>query len=1838
MADDNGDGGSPYDGFLSEDERVAKALGIFDKKGKEDQAFGDKEASGDAGASEDSFGTSGEQTEEKAGLFGNVKDKAKRVLGKREAAGEPEQPETEEPEQPEGAPGQPPGADAEEPGAEEPAGVPLDDHMAEIRKENEAKERWAEENKGEGQYEGRTPVEPHEASREEPAPDADAGADAGAADEDASPEDGAARQAGDADEQAALNAGVNLRHAKKFLRSAGEVAIENWGDAAAKGWGMAQNLVKMTLTDSGAISSSSRFISNAITGMETASDMASRAAQRYGIDVNADPALIKDTLRYRLYKQERDNGQAVVGNTFRAISESLARNGGDISQMTSEQLGRHVGDMRAEEQRLRQSLDDPSLKPGQRKLIGKQADHLAGYMRDIAKQAADRNYQAGRDARAEKFRNMELRRQSYDMLDGGSPNPLSNLLHSASPTFNIDVDSATGFPKTEQGVNTLIKTANAELQRLSGMDQNDPAVQRQTALVQKQQQALGHWKSQIVSGGNYNTVMGSTGDNRFLAEMSRLNPYIAYNNGRVAAEIINNGYWSNGTVTANMRDRIAAMMGSSDPQARAIGTLYNNSINASNMYQQSFRFIDNVIKNNGVRDSRIRAHKRRLELLRDKYMALDNIDTSAMQDDEKATIDSVKEYLMNQMQMEEEASVIVSSSGHDNDSMAYAKSCLDVMHSWNKHFMTAPDGGASFDPNDPDYADVLRTFENKMRTLQFIYGNADAQIATDRKMLGLVSQYTGAGAGAGAGATGGKGTGKKRQHGTYTYDYSKWGSDDHAKAIAASLGIADVPSVRRSIRSLAPMWNLIFQNSKGGISSAKLSGTQRAKLEKALDYAKKYNDAPTVALLERRLGTSGPREPDPVSDVPPDGGDGDGGDAHVEEPEETEEPEEPVKEEVIEEDEEGDEEARYRAVIQSLADKGLLKLDDDDKEPDTILLRPGVDKRYPTAQDKKDAYWAKKDLVDKIESALADPEKAGLSEDEIEYLTRFKTTLDDFIREDEFHYDEWEKEARGDEEEDRRGDAPPAPYAKYDEEGYAQGLIDADKNKWYSIFHTNPELPKLARELFGNDYSQEALADYADVYKQTVGQRPDLAGADGGIDPVKAAEGLGMLKDSETARRLLALVEPDETLSDGGAPPGNEDERPNVLGENWNSGTGDYFSYGMMEFDDPDLNKLTHKSKGYQSFNKGLRTFMEDMGGAWNENTTAADIRPYGIAYMRLNKALGTDGKTHKLNAKPTLARRDKLRELMEDRTVDEAAMEHIRAFVEKNKQLLEEEAAPSKDPYVEARGKVLKDMALGKDARNSASALLDRFHDGEFKGLLPEGAIETEEGMKAVLALRGLFRGTKAPWTASSESTLKGYTEKLDGILKDANSSHALSELAENIKAKIASKQSKPPIKDLYDRLDNSRDEAIAELKEYLVETPQGEYAQYGFDPDEVKEKALDDYLKKFDYSGANVKGIKSTILKKLNAPLVEHQKERVRELKALFDTGKPQKTPEDRAKALESVSPGIVQRTEALCKEFIKGLGEVIDGREYRKTDLKREDAQKIGTYVMGKLKDEGLLYDFPELGRTDAGLKASEAFTDYLGRIIRPYSDEARQKWNDLEQYKPPKKNKKEPQGRKNEPFSFTHDGTEYTFDTFEQAVERVAGSENPLEDKKATLSAMFKTLVNLPSRTGRANAMGAITNAYKELTGQDYETAKNELQGMATSGPDDPGNLPDEPSNGDRDAKRSSKTWTRYGEKWSWKKVEEKLRNLEDEPKESRMEVLEDIYCAIDGVKDLQSNMGLVNQLINRYSNESGIESPTEAGLKLRTISEGRKAIKNMKRTKEKRKGKEKSHYENEMSGQ
>lgn len=260
------------------------------------------------------------------------------------------------------------------------------------------------------------------------------------------------------------------RHMEKVGSAIAQAAAEMGGQMVSRGWDLAGDIVRMTFTQPHAMSSTSRMIGTAMGSLEMAGDFADRAAQKYGINLQQDPELMKDTIKYKLYKREAQQANGVVGNTFRAIAGSLDKMGvQDISQMTPDQLSQHVADMRQEAARLSNIIaqDKANTQLGKRQnrlssqdraLVYAQAKHLQSYMDQLSKQGATMAADQRAMARQQRQASRQQRLQAQSTLANGQANPYQQILQWADPNANWEIDGTTGMPTKAGTYNIMLRT------------------------------------------------------------------------------------------------------------------------------------------------------------------------------------------------------------------------------------------------------------------------------------------------------------------------------------------------------------------------------------------------------------------------------------------------------------------------------------------------------------------------------------------------------------------------------------------------------------------------------------------------------------------------------------------------------------------------------------------------------------------------------------------------------------------------------------------------------------------------------------------------------------------------------------------------------------------------------------------------------------------------------------------------------------------------------------------------------------------------------------------------------------------------------------------------------------------------------------------------------------------------------------------------------------------------------------------------------------------------------------------------------------------------------------
>lgn len=285
------------------------------------------------------------------------------------------------------------------------------------------------------------------------------------------------------------NPDLTYRYMEKVGSAIAQAAAEMGGSMVSRGWDLASDIVRMTFTQPHAMSSTSRMIGTAMGSLELAGDFADRAAQKYGVNLQQDPGLIKDTIKYKLYKREAEQANGVVGNTFRAISDSLGKMGvQDISQMTPDQLSQHVADMRQEASRLMGIIakDKANTQLGKRQdrlssqdraLVYAQAKHLQSYLDQLSKQGATMAADQRMMARQQRQASRRQRMQAQSTLANGSANPYQQILQWADPNANWEIDGNTGMPTQTGAYNIMLRTLRdrREQERRANNGVLDPA-------------------------------------------------------------------------------------------------------------------------------------------------------------------------------------------------------------------------------------------------------------------------------------------------------------------------------------------------------------------------------------------------------------------------------------------------------------------------------------------------------------------------------------------------------------------------------------------------------------------------------------------------------------------------------------------------------------------------------------------------------------------------------------------------------------------------------------------------------------------------------------------------------------------------------------------------------------------------------------------------------------------------------------------------------------------------------------------------------------------------------------------------------------------------------------------------------------------------------------------------------------------------------------------------------------------------------------------------------------------------------------------------------------------
>ena len=363
----------------------------------------------------------------------------------------------------------------------------------------------------------------------------------------------------------AENPDVNWRRAKNVMSALATTA----GDATSKGWDIAQGLVKMCFTQPHAISSTSRAIGLALASVDTAGDLAMKAAKQYGVNIDNDQELKEDILKVRLYKRAQKVGEEAAGNTFRAISQSLNDLGvDDIRKMTPEQLSRHISDMEAERQRIMDGLEKNkgvSYKEARaagdsrigssmgtipenvsearnRGLLIAQANHLQDYIKKLSAQAKNLSAEEAEKLRAQRAADRARRMRAFDTLADGNPNPWSAILRQMDPKFNTELDPDTGLPVSPSAVNRMIRTTVGMLQK-PGLSPEETAKLRKAVSDLTEHARRMEWERREGPLRQHGEIW---------VRLSRLSPGIA----NYADKVLDHGTWPSDQPTQYIRAAI----------------------------------------------------------------------------------------------------------------------------------------------------------------------------------------------------------------------------------------------------------------------------------------------------------------------------------------------------------------------------------------------------------------------------------------------------------------------------------------------------------------------------------------------------------------------------------------------------------------------------------------------------------------------------------------------------------------------------------------------------------------------------------------------------------------------------------------------------------------------------------------------------------------------------------------------------------------------------------------------------------------------------------------------------------------------------------------------------------------------------------------------------------------------------------------------------------------------------------------------------------------------------------------------------------------------------------
>ena len=288
-------------------------------------------------------------------------------------------------------------------------------------------------------------------------------------------------------------------NAGKFLKSFAQAGVDNIDKINTAGWDMAGNMVKAMFTRPEALSSASRVIGSAMSMNEAVGKMAEDTSKRYGIAVQADPELIKDTIKYKAYKRAKEADGQVMGNAMRVLDNSLKSMGvQDITQLDSTQLGDYSDILTGEMERIRDVLNadakvrqtargaglreemkglisdvknyighdktsyiDPNwngkLSGEDRALLTKTYNVLVDHMKELTKQSSALSREEKARIAEARVKQKEKRKEQYKV------SPIGWALEAISPGFTMDVNSNTGLPTRVEDWGKLERYIASEL-------------------------------------------------------------------------------------------------------------------------------------------------------------------------------------------------------------------------------------------------------------------------------------------------------------------------------------------------------------------------------------------------------------------------------------------------------------------------------------------------------------------------------------------------------------------------------------------------------------------------------------------------------------------------------------------------------------------------------------------------------------------------------------------------------------------------------------------------------------------------------------------------------------------------------------------------------------------------------------------------------------------------------------------------------------------------------------------------------------------------------------------------------------------------------------------------------------------------------------------------------------------------------------------------------------------------------------------------------------------------------------------------------------------------------